>query len=217
MKLASISAKWLSTSGPSAFSVRFAIISGFTTFLLHWEFCLYLLPLQPSADFHLFIVQHMNQTPANLEQFSVSRRTFSLRPVVRNFMNKKNRGLFPFFCLSVSVHIIFETIGPISMIHGFRIPLLNSRRNLTLILMSLLRPLFSVKCNGKFISIPQTYLGKKLLYHVESWSVALYRPISCSGRLGERPSVILEGNTDSYDTRYHPRRLYGWLRDYVPS
>jgi len=74
---------------------------------------------------------------------------------------------------------------------------LNSRHNLTLILMCLLWPLFSVKCNGNFLSIPQTYLGKKLLCHVESWSVALYMPISCSGRLAKRPGVILEGYTVS--------------------
>jgi hypothetical protein len=95
------------------------------------------------------------------------------------------------------------------MIHGFRMPRLNSCDILTLILMSLLRLLFSVKCNGKFLSIPQIYLGKKLLYHVESWSVALYGPFSCSGRLAKRRGVILEGNTDSYHTRYRPRRLYG--------
>jgi hypothetical protein len=75
--------------------------------------------------------------------------------------------------------------------------------------MSLLRPLFSVKCNGKFLSIPQTYLSKKLLYHVESWSVVLYRPFSCSGRLAKKRGVILEGNTDSSHTMYRPRRLYG--------
>jgi hypothetical protein len=110
---------------------------------------------------------------------------------------EEQRFISVLFCLSVSVHVIFETTGPISIIHDFRIRRLNSRHNLSLILMSLLRPLFSVKCNGNFLSIPQTYLGKNLLYHVESWSVELCRAISCSERLAKRQCVILEGNTDS--------------------
>jgi len=129
----------------------------------------------------------MNQPAANLAQFSFSRRAFLLVLLSGISRTRRTNVYFCSFYLPVSMRVIFETTGPISMIHGFRMPRLNSRHNLTLILMSMLRPLFSVKCSGNFLSIPQTYLGKKLLYHVKSWSVALYRPILCSGRLAKRP------------------------------
>jgi hypothetical protein len=89
---------------------------------------------------------------ANLEQVSGCRCAFSLYPVLRNFTKKSNRSLFPFFfCLSVSVHVIFEATGPISIKYCFRMPHLNSSCNLTLNLVSLLLPLFSVHWKWKLL------------------------------------------------------------------